>query len=86
MAKNISKLIGMPTSKEGGIDQHKQLVRKLKNNDFFVLPYMNRGYLVLKHELAPTYKKKPAGIRVDIYPNYLQKNKPTGNYIKVTKV
>ena len=53
---------------------------------FFVLPYMNRGYLVLKHELAPTYKKKPAGMRVDIYPNYLQKNKPTGNYIKVTKV
>ncbi len=86
MAKNISKLIGMPSSKEGGINQHNQLVRKLKNNDFYVLPSMNRGYLVLKHEVVPTYKKKPAGMKVDIYPNYLQKNKPTGNYIKVTKV
>ena len=37
MAKNISKLIEIPTSKEGGIDQHKQLVRKLKNNDFFCI-------------------------------------------------
>lgn len=86
MAKNISKQMGMPTSKECGIDQHNQLVKKLKNNDYFVLPSMNRGYLVLKHEVAPMYRKKPLGRKVDIYPNYLQKSKPTGKYIKVTKV
>ena len=84
MAKNISKLFGTPTTREGGIRQHKELRNKLKHNDVWSIPSMHRGYLVLKHEKAvgERGKKYP----VDIYPNYLQSTKPTSRYIMASKV
>lgn len=84
MAKNLSKLFGVPSTREGGIRQHNQLKKKLKNNDVYLGSSMNRGYLVLKHEKAvgERGRKHP----VDIYPNYLQKTKPSKRYIKTSKV
>jgi len=82
--KNVSKLFGTPSTREGGIKQHRELVKKLRKNDVWSIPFMHRGYLVLKHEKAIGQRGKAHP--VDIYPNYLQKSKPTGKYIMVSKV
>jgi hypothetical protein len=85
MAKNISKLFGTPSTRAGGIKQHKELVHKLRNNDVFSFKSMNRGYLVLKHEVYRAYPSRPKPT-VEVWSNYLQDAKPTGKFIKVTKV
>lgn len=84
MAKNISKLFGIPTTRDVGIRQHRELRTKLRQNDVWSLPFMHRGYLVLRHEKAVGVPGRTH--KVDIYPNYLQKSKPTGAFIMVSKV
>ena len=82
--KNVSKLFGVPANKDAGVKQHKMLRDKLKHNDVWSIPSMHRGYLVLKHQMSPV--RKNSTYKVDIYPNYLQKAKPSGEYIMVSKV
>lgn len=74
MAKNLSKLFGIPSSKTRGEQQHKELSKKLKKNEVFYLPSQNKGYLVLK--------KGPQGT----YQNILQSTKPTKGTAKVTRI
>ena len=85
MAKNISKFFGLPSTREGGFKQHKELVQKLRRNGVYSIPFMNRGYLVLRKATVRMYPNRPRP-HVDIWSNYLQSSKPTGKYLKVTKV
>lgn len=87
MAKNISKLFGTPSTLEGGRKQHSSLVRLLKANEVFAIPFMNRGWLVLRHEVKKMYPSSPSSkTKVHVWRNYLQSGKPTGKYLKATKV
>ncbi|MHA1344428.1 MAG: hypothetical protein ACTSQG_10595 [Promethearchaeota archaeon] len=78
MGINLSLTFGVPTNLLGAKAQHKYLVFRLKNNQVFMLPSQNRGYLVLK---AGTGRYKNIG-----FFNILQKSKPKGKFIMVTKV
>jgi hypothetical protein len=82
MAKNLSKLAGTPSTRSDGIAQHKMLTKNLRGNKVFFLPSQNRGYLVLKAEIVKLYGNK----KITVWHNYLQDTKPTGKFIKVTKV
>ena len=86
MAKNLSKLFGLPSTKEAGVKQHEMLAKKLKSNEVFIMPSMNRGYLVLRHELIKRYPRLSKSKKTDVFNNYLLQKKPTGKYIKITKV
>ncbi len=86
MAKDISKLFGTPSTREGGIKQHKELRDKLRRNGVYSLNSMNRGYLVLRHDKVRMYPQLRTSKKVDIWHNILQSAKPTGMFIMASKV
>ena len=79
MVKNISSLFGVPSNLKAGKQQHKVLVKKLKNKKVFFLPSQNKGFLVLK---------KGKGRFKGTFVNVLRNTKPKSmkGKLKVTKV
>ncbi len=81
----LSKQYGYPASYDSALKQHSELVKKLKNNEIYVIKFQNRGYLVLlKRYKNQKYRNAR---QIQYYSNILQKTKPTGrDVIKFTEV
>lgn len=75
-SKNISLLYGVPSNLQVGKEQHKELVKKLKDNDVFMFKSQNRGYLALREGV---------GMYRGAYLNTLYRTKPKRG-IMITKV
>lgn len=86
MAKDISRIFGVPSTREKGIEQHRELRDKLRQNGVYSLNSMNRGYLVLRRTLSPIDTRRRGSQKVYTWRNILQNAKPTGIYIMMSKV
>ena len=72
----ISKYRGIPTTKQGGEKQFKDIVHEYKNHSFFSL--RNEAFVVLK--------KVEQGLYKGCYAVYHYENRPRTKYIKLWKV
>lgn len=79
MPKNLSKLYGIPSSEERGLEQHEELVEKLRNNEVFSFSFQNRGYLALE--------RTRGGVFINTLYNSKSRARQTNvNTIKETKI